>query len=173
MALVLPPGASGRVQAVIDDVSSRFGTGVSTAPPHITLVPPFRMSNNDLPALETALAAFAGGRAATAARLTGFSCFEPRVAYVDVDHEDVADVWAGLNAALVQECPFVQLEGRPFKPHVTVASKRVTPEKFAGVWGYLRGRPFADAWLVEEVTLLRFDGAARRWQTHSTHPFKA
>eukprot|EP00892_Ulva_mutabilis_P009486 jgi/Ulvmu1/690/UM010_0062.1 len=171
-ALMLPNELSVRVGTIIQDVSSKFDTGVSTAPPHITLIPPFRMEQANLPALETTLTAFAGGCAPVQIDLRGFGCFEPRVLYIDVVRGEVMGVKERLDAAVQGQCAFVPMERRSFTPHVSIASKRVTPESFEEAWAYLHDQDFEATWLGSEISLLKFNGRTKAWVSHAIFPMQ-
>lgn len=167
-ALMLPATLSARVETVTEELSSKFQTGVSTAPPHITLIPPFRMGDRDLATLEAALDTFSNACTPVQMDVSGFGCFQPRVLYVDVVRGEIIDAKERLDAVVQERCPFVPRDRRGFNPHVSVASKRVTPDSFAEAWAYLKDRDFEGSWVGNEITLLKFDDRSHAWSAYRT-----
>jgi 2'-5' RNA ligase len=129
-------------------------------PPHITLLPPFRLppavfEPRALPLLED----FAAAQPPVEVGLRDFSWFGDRTLFVRV----VADAaLQQLHAALLARCraalPEVPLETRPFTPHMTLATRDLPPAQVPQLKAAFAARRYAATCRLRTLTLFRHDG---------------
>lgn len=158
MALMLPTELTTRVNDVVQELSSRFNTRVSTAAPHITLIPPFHATKFQLECLKADLKEFSANQEPFQVQLKGFSAFPKRVLYVDVATTGaLVPMKSSLDSALHRSRSFLPPPRGRFVPHVSVASKKVKQSAFDSAWEELCDKDFEGSWCAAELTLLLFE----------------
>jgi 2'-5' RNA ligase len=163
VALMLPAELTARVNKVVQDLSDRYNTRVSTAGPHITLIPPFNVSESQLEHFKTDLKEFSASHAPVQVHLQGFSAFPKRVLFVDVySPDELYSLKESLDNALPSSRHFLPVPRLKFNPHVSVASKGVKERSFDAAWAELQSKPFEGSWTATELTLLLFKDQ-KRW----------
>jgi 2'-5' RNA ligase len=158
IALMVPKSLSEGIQNIIKDLTDRYKTRVSTAGPHITLVPPFEATGAELAGVCSSLRSWAEMQVPTRVELDGFGAFGKRVLFVDVEHAPgLMGLQNSLETQVRQENDFLPAPRKPFIPHVSVASKRVRKDTFEIMWiDELKDKEFTGSWLATNVTLLKF-----------------
>jgi 2'-5' RNA ligase len=159
LALMPPEDLQAGITAIKQDFARRYGAAHALrTPPHITLVPPFPWPAREEGRLCAALKRFAAGAQGCDIRLEGFGAFRPRVVFLRVT--PCAEL-AGLQAELES---FFRCElcigdagnaGRPFHPHLTIATHDLEPDAFQRAWAEFENRPFSAAFRAGELVLLR------------------
>lgn len=173
VALMLPAELTERVNCVSKDLSERYNTQVSTAAPHITLIPPFHATKAQLTHLKTDLREFSAAQAPVQVTLQGFQAFPKRVLYVNVTSPgEIGPLKSSLDDALPRSRHFLPASRGGFVPHVSVASKKVQKNAFDAAWGELQNKEFEGAWLATELTLLLFENN-RQWAESDRFPLEA
>jgi 2'-5' RNA ligase len=138
-------------------------------PPHITLIPPFRLVPAEFePTAQQVLADFAAGQAPVEVGLRDFTWFGNRTLFVRVEP---AAALQQLHAALVARCraalPEVPQEKRPFTPHMTLATRDLPPAQVPALQQDFAARRYAATFQVTSLVLFRHDG--RQWQPVQEH----
>ncbi len=157
---VLPPPA---IQQEITEFKrqalERFKTGHAlTAPPHITLVPPFRSSRTDF----SALAEFAEGQKAVEVQLNGFDRFDQKVIFVNVvPNEPLTALQKDLELFAHYYLGIVP-EYQPFHPHMTIAFKDLKRPIFPEAFAYFSAQNYERTFSANAITLLKYVG--KNWQ---------
>lgn len=174
LALLLPEPLCARITAIKQEFAERFASRHAlTSPPHMTLFPPFRWPVDDLDRFEC-LRGFCASQPPVPVSLDGFGCFAPRVIYAR-PHKSPAlvDLHSRLQNHLRTHLGLVDemAARRPFSPHVTVAFRDLTPERFAQAWREFAERPLAASIVATEMTLLVHEGG--RWQAGVAWPFQS
>lgn len=144
------------------------------SPPHVTLQPPFKWSNERVPRLEQCLRDFVDNRESIPVMLSGFGAFLPRVIYVDVlKTPQLLTLQKELMAHLETELGIVDpvSKTRPFSPHMTVAFKDLTRQKFKLAWQEFQQRQLQFEFVAMGLTLLVHDG--KQWNISSEFQFNA
>ncbi|TVQ06894.1 MAG: 2'-5' RNA ligase family protein [Leptolyngbya sp. DLM2.Bin27] len=160
VALLPPQSVQAEITAIKQDIWQRFGSRAAlSAPPHITLQPPFQWPLEQVSDLEQSLAALAQRQIPLPIALDGYSAFAPRVIYIDVvQTPGLMALQPQLMAHLETHCgicdPIAQT--RAFVPHVTVGFRDLTPEAFHRAWAELAQRPFAAEFIAPKLTLLHY-----------------
>lgn len=193
VALLPPVAITDYANGVIQELGDRFQTRTAKAPPHVTLQPPFVWPMAQLADLERCLGAFAVNHTAVPVCLSGFGAFAPRVLYINVlKTAALMTLQAELAAELEQTLGIVDAKGkqRGFSPHMTVASRNLTPQVFKQAWSLLQARspdpslnPSSDPsldqspdqlltqqFVGDRLTLLIHDG--QQWQIQSEFRFR-
>lgn len=113
------------------------------SPPHITLQPPFKWLDADVPLLEECLRTFASRRATVPIILDGFAAFPPRVIYINVLRTpELLELQTELMAAMETMLGITDpvSKTRPYAPHMTVAFKDLTKQNFKAAWTEIQQR---------------------------------
>lgn len=163
VALLFPPAAAAQIDAL------RLGIGDGARdriPPHLTLVPPVNVRDDQM---DGALAALTGAATATrpfVVRLGPVATFHPAspVLFLEVSG-DVAAVHALRDAVFVE--PLARPLTWPFLPHVTVAAE-APPERIEAALVALAG--FEVEVTIGRVHLLE-EGPGRVWTPIADAPF--
>lgn len=142
------------------------------SPPHITLQPPFKWLDADVPLLEECLRTFASRRATVPIILDGFAAFPPRVIYINVLRTpELLELQTELMAAMETMLGITDpvSKTRPYAPHMTVAFKDLTKQNFKAAWTEIQQRQLQFEFIATQLTLLIHDG--KRWNVKSEFPF--
>jgi 2'-5' RNA ligase len=141
------------------------------SPPHITLHMPFEWKVAKEEKLITALHDFSNGRLEFAVELNNFSCFEPRVIYIDVTPSEQL---ISLQVDLHRFCKInlnlfnAQYRDLPFHPHLTLAFRDLKKAAFDNAWAEFREKKYSAVFLADRITLLKHDEI--RWNPfHEFH----
>ena len=150
----------------------RYGCTVALkSPAHITLISPFWMKTDLQPILQETMNEFSATRAGFLILLKNFGCFEPRVIFVGV--ENAEPLWllqSDLERELLSNESFIiKRETRPFRPHITVASRDLPKRNFAEAWEYFKNKTYRASFSVNGVTLLKHSGV--KWESLHTALF--
>lgn len=164
VALLLPQNLQAYAIETIEFLRDRYGTRTAKAPPHITLAPPFPRLPEAVDRLEAQLQIFGQAEAPVNVQIVGFGAFAPRVLYLNVVRSrDLLDLQTRLTIALESSLGIVDAhQSRPFAPHITVASRRMTRSIFRQAWAELESRSIECSFTADAIVLLEDDG--RGWQ---------
>ncbi len=136
-------------------------------PPHITLLPPLSEADEFEGLCTAALADFAATEATFEVVVDGFAWFGSRTLFV---HVQEAAALRAFHARLMAWCaaylPQVQPEGRPYTPHLTLATRDLPPAQVPELRQLFAERAYAASFAVQSFTLFRHDG--RQWQARAT-----
>jgi len=165
------------IQNYADQIKQHFADRYASraaqkSPPHITLQPPFRWLNAEVPILKQSLSQFVRNRVPVPVTLKGFAAFPPRVIYINVlKTEELLALQAELIAYLEAKLGIVDpvSKTRPFAPHMTVGFKDLTKQNFRAAWAEFQQRQLEFEFRATDLTLLVHDG--RRWNVSAEFPF--
>lgn len=154
-------------------MGERFGCKSGFATPfHVTLVPPFRLVDDEsIQAMAGALEAYASGAGPFASRVSGFGSFGERTVFArvipDARWDSLRD---GLYAELSRALPgALRKDARPFTPHATIANRDIPPGAVARALEYLDGLGLEDDLGVDSLALYERRGGA--WEVAARLPF--
>lgn len=154
-----PEDLRAEITAIKQDFARRYGAAHALrTPPHITLVPPFTWPAREEGRLSAALQRFAAGAPGCEIRLEGFGAFRPRVVFLRVmAGAELAGLQADLESFCRDELGIgdARNAGRPFHPHLTIATRDLEPEAFQRAWAEFENRAFSAAFRAGELVLLR------------------
>jgi len=169
IALLPPAPLAAAIVALQQQMAAEYQSRKAlNSPPHLTLQPPFTRPAAEQEQLAAALAAFARGRSPFPVQLDGFGAFPPRVIFLQPRPcPALLELQRDLQAYCAQIWA-LPVERRPFRPHVTVAFRDLTPAAFRRAWSRWAEQPFAAEFLATALALLRHDG--QRWQVATQLP---
>jgi 2'-5' RNA ligase len=166
IAIMPPIEIQDYANSLIQELRDRYSTRTSPSSPHITLQAPFLWQMADLVRLETYISQFAQHQPAVSIKLIGFGSFAPHVLYIDVlKSPELLTLQSCLATYLKTHLGIVAPIARPFSPHMTVASRNLTPSTFQQAWSDLQLRQAKYEFVSDRLTLLLHDGQC--WQMRS------
>lgn len=150
------------IQEMKYEVRDKFGSEHSlNAPPHVTLLSPFRLQEGKADELDSLLEVFGQGFEPVPVKLDGFSTFPPKVVFVDVEKTPALMEIQDRLEKLARSNPDIFQYGydeRPFHPHITLAFKDLTKSNFIGAWKHYRDKEFKKEFVGKELCLLHHNG---------------
>jgi 2'-5' RNA ligase len=160
-------------EQVIQELRDRFQTNTAKAPPHITLQAPFDWPAARLDELNQCLCDFADSRFPIPVLISGFAAFAPRVLFMNVRKTaDLLKTQAELAETLEKTLQIVDFKSkhRSFSPHITVASRHLTPSLFKTVWAELQSRSIEFEFIGDRLSLIVHNGQA--WEIQTEFPLQ-
>lgn len=168
LALLPPKEVSEEIKELKKEISKKYNCKRALRlPAHITLVPPFKMENERMEDLTDQLRIFCLKFSEIEVCLKGFGSFPPRVIFIEVANpEDIRPFKDQLLTALENFLPAEHLNsGRPFRPHITLATRDLSRESFYPAWEALKNSEFTARFTVTQLTLFRHNG--KTWDLKS------
>ena len=141
-------------QHIADTYQSK---GALRSPGHITLHMPFAWDENKESKLVSCLENFKFN-AAIDISLNGFSCFEPRVVFINVNQtEELSQLQKQLVRHVKTDLQlFNQADDmRGFHPHITIAFRDLKKAQFYKVWEEFQNKPFQQNFSCQSICLLK------------------
>jgi 2'-5' RNA ligase len=136
----------------------RYGSGHAlNSPAHLTLIPPFYWPGHQEKDLIHSLDNFCLTESPFQVQLNDFGAFRPRVIYIDVvENKKLARLHERLNNYLDDKWKINELlrGNKPFNPHMTVAFRDLTREKFNLAWEEFKNKSFNGVFSVNKIVLL-------------------
>ena len=158
LAALPPKPISIAIHDLKEQMAERYGSRHALkSPPHITLMPPFWFNAGQIPDLMAAVQEVASHFLPVSINLKNFSCFKPRVIFIDVkDGSGSLKLLQKELKDLFQERYKLRPDKRStFHPHCTIGFKDLTPKMFYRAWDYYRTQPFAAEFVIEQIDLLK------------------
>jgi 2'-5' RNA ligase len=142
------------------------------SPPHITLHMPFLWKEEKEKVLIEKLDAFSNGRSSLTIQLNNFSCFEPRVIFIDVvKTEELAFLQKEMERFCKRTFQLFNADYRDlaFHPHMTLAFRDLKKQVFAQAWGEVKDKPMSGSFIADQFVLLKHNGVS--WDVIRAFPF--
>ena len=161
VAIVPPEPVLSEVRALKEIARDKFGSSRALrSPVHITLVPPFKATDDRLEEISARLSKAAGDTSSFEVELSGFAAFAPRVIFVN---PLMTENLRSLQRKVV-DCmgPFAKPDSRPFHAHMTIAFKDLRKSVFREAMHYFEERPYERSFYNEDIVLLVHND--REWQ---------
>jgi 2'-5' RNA ligase len=164
IAIIPPPRILAQIEEIKQELFEKCKLkGALRSPAHITLFRPFEWETENESSLVETLGNFRPEKHFDV-ELKNFNCFQPRVIYVDVMHNDhLQELYTQLrtfcrsNVHLHNED-----EGmRGFVPHITIASRDLKKQLFYKLWDSFKTREFSAGFNVSAISLLRLEN---KWE---------
>ncbi|MFP8489555.1 RNA 2',3'-cyclic phosphodiesterase [Gracilimonas sp. Q87] len=171
IALIPPDSLREQIQQIKLEVAEKFQSSHSlNAPPHITLISPFRVSDEHTSRLHSILEVYAQGHRPFKIQLKDFATFPPRVIFIDVKiSEALQQFQQNLEKMIRAEDAFgYNYQKRPYHPHITLAFKDLSKENFYKAWDEFKDRNMAKTFLADHIYLLKHNGEL--WEIFRTYP---
>lgn len=141
------------------------------SPPHITLHMPFRWKEKKEAELISELGRFANRLHPIDIRLKNFSCFSPKVIFIDVEtNNDLNDLQKELHRFCKKELNLFNAvyKEQPFYPHLTLAFRDLKKPLFDKAWEEFKDKEFYGEVNVTQITLLKHTGKV--WEPYQHFP---
>jgi 2'-5' RNA ligase len=168
IAVVPPQPVYDDAQRLKEYFRDSYGSKAAlNSPPHITLHMPFLWKESREDRLTHALSRFAGDNGPVKICLDGFSCFRPRVIFLDVaESEALTALQHSLHKFMKQKLNLfnANYQDRPFHPHLTLAFRDLRKEQFARAWDEFQEREFKAEFIADRIILLKHNG--RMWESY-------
>ena len=141
------------------------------SPAHITLQMPFRIHKKNEPSLIEILQNTATNQDAFELKLSGFDCFSPRVIFVKViNHDPIIPLHGKLISLLSQKMDLGEkVISQHIHPHMTIATRDLSSEKFKLAWNEFKNKPFEGSFLCKSLFLLKHNG--KHWDIYREFHF--
>lgn len=142
------------------------------SPAHVTLVPPFWMSENLEHALKDAIRQFSRHQVSLEINLKNFAAFKPRVIYVDViPTPHLQTLYDQLHEYLIASDLFpVKKEDHSFHPHVTVATRDLHKRAFNEAWEIFKKENYKASCRINGISLMKHN--QKKWDVLFTSQFQ-
>jgi 2'-5' RNA ligase len=172
IALIPPEPLRDQIQNLKLEMAEKFKSSHSlNAPPHITLISPFRVGKVKLSNLQSLLEVYAQGHQPIQIHLKDFATFPPRVIFIDVNiSEALSQFQQKLEQVIRAEDAFgYNYQKRPFHPHITLAFKDLSKENFYNAWDEFKDRDWDENFIADRLYLLKHNGEV--WEVFEEYPF--
>jgi 2'-5' RNA ligase len=169
IAIVPPDPLLSQIQDLKKNIFEQYGTkGALRSPGHITLHMPFSWEEEKEEKLISSLQNFSFDKELQLT-LSGFSCFEPRVVFINVQKNDILFEmqqqlvkYAKQNLQLFNQSD----DMRGFHPHVTVAFRDLKKPTFYKMWEEYKNKAFDAAFVCNNICLLKH--VEDKWEVYKT-----
>lgn len=164
IAVLCPPEINEKILQYKQWMKTYFGCVIALrSPAHITLIPPF-WANDEL---EKTMIRFLNEFTIDVIPeidLEGFDHFGRRVLFVNVnENPDLEEIHERLETGLITELPgLLKPDTRPFHPHVTIATRDMSPEAFEKAWDYFSPKKVQWNFPGNHLALLRL--GKEKWE---------
>jgi 2'-5' RNA ligase len=162
IALIPPNPLKEEIHELKLEVKEKFISSHSlNSPPHITLLSPFRLEDENEKKLNKLLDDFAQRHTPFEVTLNNFSTFPPRVIFIDVEQSpELMNVQECLEeiARSNNDLFNYNYDKRPYHPHLTLAFKDLTKSNFYRAWKEFKERTFDGSFSADELHLLKHTG---------------
>lgn len=172
IAIIPPEPLSSQIQEIKKSIFLNYGTkGALRSPAHITLHMPFSWEEEREDRLVSALQNYSFNTEFQIS-LSNFSCFEPRVIFIDVPENKTL---LQLQSDLVQYVKkHLQLfnqsdDMRGFHPHITIAFRDLKKPIFYKIWEDYINKSFSASFNCYQICLLKH--IDDKWEAYQTFRF--
>ena len=131
------------------------------SPPHITLHMPFLWREDKEKKLISKLGEFASQCDPVKICLDNFSCFSPRVIFINVTESDALhQLQKNLHRFCKRELDIfnANYKERPYHPHLTLAFRDLRKLQFQLAWQEFSGREYKAEFMADKIALLKHNG---------------
>jgi 2'-5' RNA ligase len=168
IAIVPPSPVYEKANELKVHFSDQYNSKASlNSPPHITLHMPFQWKEKKEAELTETLNNFAIKQTPFELKLKNFSCFSPKVIFIDVDtNHDLKILHENLRRVCKRELNLFNADYKeqPFYPHLTLAFRDLKKPAFHKAWEEFKDKDFTADFLVNKIMLLKHTG--KIWQVY-------
>ena len=172
IALVPPNELREQIKAFKTEIEARYqAKHALKLPAHITLKMPSNIPKEEEQLLTRSLQELADQITVFDVELSGFDYFKSGVIFVKcADHEPIIEVHKKLEKVLSQKLGDTKKEDPSrFYPHMTIASRDLSPEFFGKAWAEFKNREFQASFEAENFFLFKHNG--KTWDVHQKFYF--
>jgi 2'-5' RNA ligase len=174
VAILCPPGIDKEILGFKNFMKDRFGcTAALKSPAHITMVTPFWFEETREDELQQTLQSFASDLNDLQIQLNGFSHFNKRVLFVNIeDNPGIEEIRNQAERHFIGSLgDAIRKDDRPFHPHVTIATRDMKPGDFTEAWEHFSRKEFMTSFQTGTINLLKLD--PDRWNVIGEKKWKA
>lgn len=172
IAIIPPPPVYDKALQLKEHFRDTYQSKASlNSPPHVTLHMPFRWKEKKEKELVDSLTSFADGQSGFPLRLKNFSCFSPKVIFIDVEtNSELNSLQHQLHKYCKEKLNLynAHYKEQPFYPHITLAFRDLKKPNFEKAWEEFKDKEFTAEFSVEKITLLKHTG--KLWQALHDFP---
>ncbi len=156
VAVIAPEPVQSEITEMKQTAKELFGSGHAlNAPAHMTLIPPFRATEEQIEAFADDLQRLLRHKKLPPVRLNGFDRFGNRVIFVDVEKNPRWEALQNEIYELFRRHFPRQAKPNRFHPHFTIAFRDLRPEMFEEAWSYFNRDSYEASFLPESIDILR------------------
>ncbi len=162
IAIVAPEPILSEVKTLKQYMAENYQSIASTkSPAHVTLYMPFWWQEDQEIFLQNSLKSFSAQTKGFQLFLNGFDCFAPKVIFIHVERNIALQV---LQNKLLQHLKetiglyHAKYSQQKFRPHLTIASRDLTKEKFEEAWQEFKDKEYEADFKVDKIALLKHNG---------------
>jgi 2'-5' RNA ligase len=172
IAIVPPEPLLGDINLLKKEVSEKYNNkSALRSPPHITLHLPFEWKSEKEEKLVETLRQFKFGHHLEIA-LNGFSCFEPKVVFIDVEKNELLDRFQKNLVTHIKEHLHIFNQAndtRAYHPHITIAFRDLRKADFFAMMEEYKHKQYAASFNCSSFCLLEHTG--KIWQIKTVFLF--
>lgn len=173
LALLPPIRLSEEINELKQEFAKKYNSKRALRlPAHITLVPPFRLTEDRSGELFATLEDFCKKFSEMKVSLKDFGAFPPRVIFIEVSNpEEIRPFRDQLLTILRNFLPGEEInKGRAFRPHITLATRDLSRQNFYPAWKEFEHRSFEAHFSVAGLFLFRHNG--KTWDNKTEFKFQ-
>jgi 2'-5' RNA ligase len=162
LTVLLPlPELAARENAIKQAIANKYDTHIAiTKPAHITLVPPYSATDEQLDKLIPIHQAAARQSVPFDLMLEGFGCFEGnRAVFINVQpNESLQQLYELLKTGFITlgHSKEKHFHPGPLKPHLTVAYRDLSLETFIAIWQAYEHEPFSANFPANSIWIMKY-----------------
>lgn len=132
-------------------------------PPHITLIPPFKIKEEKEEILLNELENVSNKEKPFTVDLSGYGSFKPRVIFIDVKNKTpVTELFFRVKNAIKDHSPEISKKMEEIHLHITIATRDLSREAFKEAWPNYRNQSFNAEFEVKNLVLFCHNG--KNWE---------
>ena len=173
VAIVLPQDVNKKVLRHKTFMQEKYNCQVALkSPAHITIAPPFWMNAAKENDLVQAVDTLSRGFLAFPVTTNNFSAFIPKTIFIDIlSNEQLRFVKESADDFFIRHPEFnIKIEGRPFRPHITIATRDLHKKSFQEAWSFFQLQVFEEEWIARGLSVLRHN--KKNWDVIHTSQFQ-
>jgi len=160
MAIVLPQTLDEKILIYKRWMEEKYGCKVGLkSPAHITIAPPYWMSEELEPALVDDMERISYQIASFEIATDNFSSFPPRTLFIAVEESEKLNSLKKSSDVFFRATNYgMKTENRPFHPHITIATRDLRKKDFWEAWEYFKDKIFKEEFTAAGLSLLKHNG---------------
>ena len=172
-AIVLPNNLNEKILSYKKWVQEKYGCRVGMkSPAHITLLPPFWTEPANEERLKQELQVVCNSFPSFVVETNNFSAFKPRTLFIAVKENERLNQLKKMTDNYFRGTNYgVKIDGRPFHPHITIATRDLHKKDFTDAWPHFENKKFEEGFEAAGISLLKHNG--RTWDVVFTSLFSA
>lgn len=174
IAIVLKGDLGEKITSQKDYMARTYNSKAALrSPPHITLHMPFKRNAKDEDRIIDLLNSVSIIHNPFELTLKNYDCFEPRVIFMDVlASAELNKLQKTIEVLAKRQLNIFNSTHRqhPYKPHITVAFRDLSKQRFISAWDEFRERKFDCKYLCKSVSLLKHD--SQKWEELYEFPLR-